>query len=95
MNTVSRTFLVLFGALIFSNILLLAYVSYIFLVDCQTRIHAHRIDVRDSSGKGRLVISNEQNIPGLVIGKKNSSGHTNRLALSFARGMGTKRVGSP
>ncbi len=93
MKTASRSFKAFFGTLLFFNILLVAYVTYLQVMDGRTTTQAHRIDIRDSSGKERIVISNEQNIPDPIIGGKKFQRAYKPAGLIFYDRNGDERGG--
>lgn len=65
-----RTFSSLVGILILLNIILLAAVSYLLLSGWPNISDIHRIDIKDPSGRNRIVLSNEEKIPDPIIGGK-------------------------
>jgi hypothetical protein len=66
MQTISKTLKIFLTALILSNIVLMACVVYFFLNNKQS-LTAERIDIKDRSGKNRVVIANTDNIPQPII----------------------------
>jgi len=69
MQTISKTLKIFLTALILSNIVLMACVVYFFLNNKQS-LTAERIDIKDRSGKNRVVIANTDNIPQPIINGK-------------------------
>lgn len=66
MQTISKTLKIFITALILSNIVLMACVVYFFLNN-KNSLSAERIDIKDRSGKNRVVIANTDNIPQPII----------------------------
>lgn len=66
MRTISKTLKIFITALILSNIVLMACVVYFFLNN-KNSLSAERIDIKDRSGKNRVVIANTDNIPQPII----------------------------
>ncbi|WET67827.1 hypothetical protein [Sphingobacterium sp.] len=69
MQTISKTLKIFLTALILSNIVLMACLVYFFLNNKQS-LTAERIDIKDRSGKNRVVIANTDNIPQPIINGK-------------------------
>ncbi|RZF62586.1 hypothetical protein [Sphingobacterium corticibacterium] len=71
MQTISRPLKLILSLLVLLNIILLVFVGYIFLNSKHGIISADRIDIKDGTGKNRIVIANVDHIPQPIIdGKK-------------------------
>ncbi|WP_343557419.1 hypothetical protein [Sphingobacterium sp.] len=68
MQTISKALKILLTALILSNIVLMACVVYV--LNYKHSLTAERIDIKDKSGKNRVVIANTDNIPQPIINGK-------------------------
>ncbi|WP_293907509.1 hypothetical protein [Sphingobacterium sp. UBA5670] len=68
MQTISKALKILLTALILSNIVLMACVVY--FLNYKHSLTAERIDIKDRSGKNRVVIANTDNIPQPIINGK-------------------------
>ncbi len=68
MQTISKALKILLTALILSNIVLMACVVYV--LNFKHSLTAERIDIKDRSGKNRVVIANTDNIPQPIINGK-------------------------
>ncbi|HTO35507.1 MAG TPA: hypothetical protein VLY84_03600 [Dysgonamonadaceae bacterium] len=66
----TKSFKVLLSVLMLMNIVLLSALSYILLNNRHQITEIERIDVKDTSGKNRIVISNADHIPDPIISGK-------------------------
>ncbi|QEE48476.1 hypothetical protein FUA48_02460 [Flavobacterium alkalisoli] len=67
MQTTSKTFKILFFTLLVFNVILLSALSFMLLNDRSGFMDAERINIKDKTGKNRIVISNMDNIPPPII----------------------------
>ena len=94
MQTTSRIFKSLFTALIVFNILLVSFLSYIlFFKDNSGLMQAERIDIKDKTGKNRIVISNVDHIPPPIIAGKTYQRAVTPAGLIFYDKNGDERGG--
>ncbi|TDS56623.1 hypothetical protein [Myroides indicus] len=92
MNSTSKTFKLLFGLLLLSNLILIAFLSY-FLWNSPDNIHTERIDIKDSTGNNRVVISNADKIPSPIIKGKIYERRITPAGLIFYDKNGDERGG--
>lgn len=92
MNSTSKTFKLLFGLLLLSNLILIAFLSY-FLWNSQDNMHTGRIDIKDSTGNNRVVISNADKIPPPIIKGKIYERRITPAGLIFYDKNGDERGG--
>lgn len=93
MQTTSRSFKVLFYTLILFNIILISLLSYMLLSGSDTLMNAERIDIKDKTGKNRIVISNADNIPPPIINGKTYQRAVTPAGLIFYDKNGDERGG--
>lgn len=92
MQTISKTLKIFLIALILSNIVLLACATYFYLNNKQN-LNAERIDIKDRSGKNRIVIANTDNIPQPIINGKTYKRAYSPAGLIFFDKNGDERGG--
>ncbi|PUV24018.1 hypothetical protein [Sphingobacterium athyrii] len=92
MQTISKTLKIFLIALILSNIVLMACATYFYLNNKQN-LNAERIDIKDRSGKNRIVIANTDNIPQPIINGKTYKRAYSPAGLIFFDKNGDERGG--
>ncbi|MGE8241994.1 hypothetical protein [Sphingobacterium sp. GVS05A] len=92
MQTISKTLRIFLTALILSNIVLMAFLAYFFLNN-ERSLTAERIDIKDRSGKNRVVIANTDNIPQPIIKGKTYKRAYSPAGLIFFDKNGDERGG--
>ncbi|NGM67398.1 hypothetical protein, partial [Sphingobacterium sp. SGR-19] len=93
MQTTSKTFKISFYTLVVFNIALLAALSFILLNGSGGFMDAERINIKDKTGKNRIVISNMDNIPPPIINGKAFQRAVNPAGLIFYDKTGDERGG--
>ncbi|GAA4177949.1 hypothetical protein [Sphingobacterium ginsenosidimutans] len=92
METISKTLRIFLTALILVNVVLMACVAYFFLNN-ERGLTAERIDIKDRSGKNRIVIANTDNIPQPIIKGKTYKRAYSPAGLIFYDKNGDERGG--
>ncbi|WP_433895855.1 hypothetical protein [Sphingobacterium mizutaii] len=93
MQTTSKTFKISFYTLVVFNIALLAALSFILLNGSDGFMDAERINIKDKTGKNRIVISNMDNIPPPIINGKIFQRAVNPAGIIFYDKNGDERGG--
>ena len=93
MEALSRTFKLLFGALILLNISLLGFITYMLINDNPDLKEVERIDIVEKNGTNRIVISNEEHIPLPIIKGKSYERRVSPAGLIFYDQYGDERGG--
>lgn len=93
MNSISKTFKLLFGILLLSNIILIAFLSYFLWNKHEEALQTARIDIKDPSGNNRVVISNADQIPPPIIKGKSYKRMMTPAGLIFYDKNGDERGG--
>ncbi|WP_099366042.1 hypothetical protein [Sphingobacterium sp. 1.A.4] len=93
MQTTSRTFKIPFYTLVVFNIALLTALSFILLNGSNGFMDAERINIKDKTGKNRIVISNMDNIPPPIISGKTFQRAVNPAGIIFYDKNGDERGG--
>ncbi|WP_313511909.1 hypothetical protein [Sphingobacterium sp.] len=93
MQTTSKTFKISFYILVVFNIALLAALSFILLNGSDGFMDAERINIKDKTGKNRIVISNMDNIPPPIINGKTFQRAVNPAGIIFYDKNGDERGG--
>ncbi|SKB82183.1 hypothetical protein SAMN05660841_02505 [Sphingobacterium nematocida] len=93
MQTTSRTFKIPFYTLVVFNIALLTALSFILLNGSNGFMDAERINIKDKTGKNRIVISNMDNIPPPIINGKTFQRAVNPAGIIFYDKNGDERGG--
>lgn len=93
MQTTSKTFKILFYTLVVFNIALLTALSFILLNGSNGFMDAERINIKDKTGKNRIVISNMDNIPPPIINGKTFQRAVNPAGIIFYDKHGDERGG--
>ena len=93
MQTSSKTFKILFYTLVVFNIALLTALSFILLNGSNGFMDAERINIKDKTGKNRIVISNMDNIPPPIINGKTFQRAVNPAGVIFYDNHGDERGG--
>ncbi|WP_433903489.1 hypothetical protein [Sphingobacterium puteale] len=92
MQTISKTLKIVLTTLILFNCLLMACVVYL-LFNKKHNLTAERIDIKDRSGKNRVVIANTDNIPQPIIKGKTYKRAYSPAGLIFFDKNGDERGG--
>ncbi|RKE56039.1 hypothetical protein [Sphingobacterium detergens] len=92
MKTISKTLRIFLTALILVNVVLMTCVAYLFFNN-ERRLTAERIDIKDRSGKNRIVIANTDNIPQPIIKGKTYKRAYSPAGLIFYDKNGDERGG--
>lgn len=92
MQTISKTLRIFLTALILVNVVLMACVAYLFFNN-ERSLTAERIDIKDRSGKNRVVIANTDNIPQPIIKGKTYKRAYSPAGLIFYDKNGDERGG--
>lgn len=92
MQTISKTLKIFLTVLILSNFVLMACIAYFFL-NKEGFLTAERIDIKDRSGKNRVVIANTDNIPQPIINGKTYKRAYSPAGLIFFDKNGDERGG--
>ncbi len=94
MQTTSKIFKLLFGTLLLFNIVLLSILSYMLLNgNSNAFMEAERIDIKDKTGKNRIIISNVDNIPLPIVNGKTYQRAVTPAGLIFYDKNGDERGG--
>lgn len=93
MQTTSKTFKIPFYTLVVFNIALLTALSFILLNGSNGFMDAERINIKDKTGKNRIVISNMDNIPPPIINGKTFQRAVNPAGIIFYDKNGDERGG--
>jgi|SRR5690606_6270386 len=93
MQTTSKTFKIPFYTLVVFNIALLTALSFILLNGSNGFMDAERINIKDKTGKNRIVISNMDNIPPPIINGKTFQRAVNPAGIIFYDKQGDERGG--
>lgn len=93
MQTTSKTFKIPFYTLVVFNIALLTALSFILLNGSNGFMDAESINIKDKTGKNRIVISNMDNIPPPIINGKTFQRAVNPAGIIFYDKNGDERGG--
>lgn len=93
MQTISKPLKLILSALVLLNIILMVFLAYILLNSSHGIRTAERIDIKDGTGKNRIVIANADHIPPPIIKGKTYQRAYSPAGLIFYDKNGDERGG--